>query len=164
MLARHLCIAAEQQPLNFQFGVQPPVVKKLDRAFAKYTLTTGESSEDIGFDEKHIWRGNRLMKAGNYSISGTNPDQNETVTLAKFSVNTPPEESDLSRVAKEEIEELLGKDAVVPQDRKTPLNDALSWNEPLELFPWLMILLLFLLAFENLLANKFYRQEPAAET
>jgi Aerotolerance regulator N-terminal/von Willebrand factor type A domain len=164
MCARHLCIAAEQQPLNFQFGVQPPVVKKSDRAFAKYTLTTGESSEDIGFDEKHIWRGNRLTKAGNYTISGINPDQNEIVLLAKFSVNTPAEESDLSRAPKEEIEALLGKDAVVPQDRKTPLNDALNWNEPLELFPWLMILLLFLLAFENLLANKFYRQEPAAET
>jgi hypothetical protein len=164
MCARHLCIAAEPQSLNFQFGVQPPVVKKSDRAFAKYTLTTGESSEHIGFDEKHIWRGNRLTKAGNYTISGINPDQNETVALAKFSVNTPGAESELSRVPKEEIAALLGKDSIVPQDRKTPLNDALNWNEPLELFPWLMILLLFLLAFENLLANKFYRQEPAGES
>ncbi len=164
MCARHLCVAAEPQPLNFQFGVQPPVVKKTDRAFAKYTLTTGETSEDIGFDEKHIWRGNRLTKAGNYTISGINPDQNETAVLAKFSVNTPAAESDLIRAPQAEIEALLGKDSVVPQDRKTPLIDSLNWNEPLELFPWLMIALLFLLAFENLLANKFYRQEPAGES
>jgi hypothetical protein len=35
------------------------------------------------------------------------------------------------------------------------------WNEPLELFPYLMVLLLFVLALENLLANKFYRREDA---
>jgi Aerotolerance regulator N-terminal/von Willebrand factor type A domain len=164
MCTRHLCIAAEQQPRNFQFGVRPPVVTKSDRAFAKYTLEIGQTSEDIGFDEKNVWRGNRLTKAGNYAIFGTNPDQNETALLAKFSVNTPGNESDLSRVPNEEIEALLGKKAVVPQDRTAQLNDALNWNEPLELFPWLMIGLLFLLAFENLLANKFYRQEPASES
>ncbi len=164
MCARHLCSAAEQQTLNFQFGVKPPVITKSDRAFAKYTLTLGDSAEDIGFDDKNTWRGDRLTKAGNYTIEGRNPEQNETFLLARFSVNTPGEESDLSRTPQEEIEALLGKDAVVPQDRKTPLDSTLNWNEPLELFPWLMIVLLFLLAFENLLANKFYRQEPAAET
>ena len=70
------------------------------------------------------------------------------------------EESDLTRVPVAEIEALLGKDALVPQDRKKSLIDTLNWNEPMELFPWLMILLLFLLALENLLANRFYRQDP----
>lgn len=163
MCARHLCITAEQQPLNFQFGVQPPLLTKSGRAFAKYALTIGETSEDIAFDDRNVWRGGHLTKAGNYTIWGTNPDQNETLAIAKFSVNTPAEESDLSRVPKEEIEALLGPESVVPQDRKTELDKTLHWNEPLELFPWLMIGLLFLLAFENLLANKFYRQEPAAE-
>ena len=35
------------------------------------------------------------------------------------------------------------------------------WSEPVEIFPYVMVLLLLLLALENLLANKFYRQEPA---
>jgi hypothetical protein len=31
------------------------------------------------------------------------------------------------------------------------------------LFPFLMVALLFVLALENLLANKFYRREPEAQ-
>ena len=44
------------------------------------------------------------------------------------------------------------------QNRK--LRDALEgqFRQPVELFPWLMILLLLVLAVENLLANRFYRQ------
>jgi hypothetical protein len=83
--------------------------------------------------------------------------------LHKFSINVSPEESDLSRVPGAEIEAALGTDSLVPQDSRRTLVDTLSWDEPMELFPWLMILLLFLLAFENLLANRFYRQEPAPE-
>jgi len=45
-----------------------------------------------------------------------------------------------------------------------PASPHLNWNEPIELFPWLMIGLLFLLAVENLLANRFYRNEPAGQT
>jgi hypothetical protein len=84
----------------------------------------------------------------------------EQVPLAKFSINVPGEESDLSRVPVSDIEAVLGVGAVVPQDRKTALPDTLKWDEPIELFPWLMLVLLFLLALENVLANKFYRQEP----
>jgi hypothetical protein len=35
-------------------------------------------------------------------------------------------------------------------------------RQPIDLFPWLMLLLLFTLAIENLLANKFYRQPGEA--
>ena len=33
----------------------------------------------------------------------------------------------------------------------------------MELLPWIMILVLLVLALENLLANKFYRKEKAEE-
>ena len=33
-----------------------------------------------------------------------------------------------------------------------------QFRQPVELFPWLMILVLLVLAVENLLANKFYRR------
>jgi hypothetical protein len=161
MCARHLCSAAEQQPLNFEFGVRPPRITKAGKVFAKYTLTAGDSADVITFDERGVWTGERLTKAGNYTIYGQNPDQPREIVM-KFSVNTPGTESDLTRAPRDQIEKLLGAESVVPQDRKTPLADSLSWNEPLELFPWLMIVLLFLLALESLLANRFYRQEPAA--
>jgi hypothetical protein len=54
----------------------------------------------------------------------------------------------------------------LPLDRKASLSGALEshWNQPVELLPWLMMLVLLVLALENLLANKFYRTEkPAAE-
>ena len=46
------------------------------------------------------------------------------------------------------------------------LKDALEgqFRQPVELFPWLMILLLFALAVENLLANKFYKQKSPTES
>jgi hypothetical protein len=55
---------------------------------------------------------------------------------------------------------------VVPISRKVNIHSALEsrWQQPLELFPWLMLLLLFVLAVENLLSNKFYRRDlPATE-
>lgn len=104
------------------------------------------------------WIGDRLPGAGNYALLGvTGQDQ---IALAKFSINVPGAESDLSRVPVSDIEAVIGAGAVVPQDRKTALPNTLNWDEPIELFPWLMLALLFLLALENLVANKFYRQDP----
>ncbi len=84
--------------------------------------------------------------------------------LANFSVNVPPEESQLEpRVPPEQIEELLGPKALLAVGHGSNLREALQgrFNQPLELFPWLMIGILLVLAVENLLANKFYRREPS---
>jgi hypothetical protein len=80
-----------------------------------------------------------------------------------FSINAPVEESNLDRLPPEAITELFGPDAVYPADKKLPLNEILSgrFTQPIELFPFLMILLLLVLAVENLLANKFYRRKRA---
>ncbi len=98
----------------------------------------------------------KAVVPGSYSVV----DEANT-RVAGFSLNVAPEESLLTRLPAEQIEDLLGAGAVLPIDFKTNLRDALSqhWSQPVELFPWLMILLLFLLAGENLLANKFYRRE-----
>jgi hypothetical protein len=165
MCGKHLCPAPANPTMNFQFGPEPPLVTNAPaQAFPKYLLSNGDFSEEIRFDDKNRWVGDRLSRAGNYTVSGTNPEKQETIAIHKFSINVPGEESDLTRVPIDEIEAVLGKDSLVPQDRNTSLADTLNWNEPMELFPWLMIGLLFLLALENLLANKFYRQEPAMES
>jgi hypothetical protein len=165
MGAKHLCPAPANPMVNFQFGPEPPLVSKAPaQAFPKYLLSSGDFSEEIRFDDKNRWVGDRLPRAGNYTVSGTNPEKQETNAFHKFSINVPGEESDLTRVPIDEIEAVLGKDSLVPQDRNTSLADTLNWNEPMELFPWLMIGLLFVLALENLLANKFYRLEPAVES
>jgi hypothetical protein len=102
---------------------------------------------------------------GNFTLYG--PDDKPT---ARFSMNVAPGESQLGRVPADQIEELLGAGCILTVGQSSSLHDALQghWNQPVELFPWLMILILVLLAVENLLANKFYRREnpenePAGE-
>ena len=77
-----------------------------------------------------------------------------------FSLNVPADESTLVKVPVEGIEDLTGKNSVVPVDRNLSLWDALSrtFNQPIDLFPWLLIAVLLLLALEGLIANRFYRK------
>ena len=155
MCARYLCPDAENPTLNYVFGQQPPRVRR-GLEFPKYLLTGPAATEEITFNDKGLWVGERLPKAGNYAVAGVNEEK----PFARFSINVPGEESDLAKAPISDLEAVLGKDAVVPQDRKTSLPATLHWDEPIDLFPFLMLAFLFILALENLLANKFYRQEP----
>jgi hypothetical protein len=102
----------------------------------------------------------QAVTPGNYMLVG-----DDGKWIASFSVNLPPEESQLARIPPERIEELFGPGAVLPLGHGTSLREALQghWKQPLELFPWLMIVVLLALAVENFLANRFYRREPAPE-
>jgi hypothetical protein len=77
-----------------------------------------------------------------------------------FSLNVPADESTLDKVPVEAIEGLTGKDTVLPVDRNLRLRDAIAakFSQPLDLFPWLLIAVLMLLALEGLVANRFYRK------
>jgi hypothetical protein len=99
----------------------------------------------------------QAVAPGNYTLVG-----DDGKWVSSFSVNVPSEESQLARIAPERIEELLGPGAVLAIGHGANLREALQghWKQPLELFPWLMILVLLALAVENLLANRFYRREP----
>jgi hypothetical protein len=101
----------------------------------------------------------QAVTPGNYTLLSGDGKR-----VASFSVNIPPAESQLTRVPSEQIDALLGDKAILPVGRSpASLHEALQghWAQPVELFPWLMILLLLVLAVENLLANKFYRREPS---
>lgn len=160
LCAKYLCAARAEQRLNYQFGAELPHVRK-DAAFSfpKHVLSLDGLDRDIAFDAANRWVGKNVGKAGTYAIAGVNAATQERKTLHQFSINVPAEESDLSLVKASKIEKALGAGSHVPLDRKTPLRESLQWDEPMELFPWLMIGLLFLLAFENLLANKFYQHD-----
>src|SRR5439155_25515902 len=98
----------------------------------------------------------QAITPGNYTLVG-----DDGKWTSSFSINPPPEESQLARIAPERIEELFAAGAVLPVGHGTNLREALQghWKQPLELFPWLMIVVLLALAVENLLANRFYRRE-----
>jgi hypothetical protein len=96
----------------------------------------------------------QATSTGNYLVKDA-----KNRTVAGFSVNVRPEESQLERVPVEDLDAVLGKDAVLPVGRKRPLQEALQghWKPPLELMPWLMMIVLVALVVESLLANKFYK-------
>jgi hypothetical protein len=104
------------------------------------------------------------QQVGHYSLTGPNREP-----IAAFSLNMLPAESLLlPRLGVDVVEDIFGPKSVVPLGQNRKLKDALEGQlrQPIDLFPWLMLLLLFTLAIENLLANKFYRQagEAAAES
>jgi hypothetical protein len=97
---------------------------------------------------------NQTLLPGNYTLAGAD---NRPVSC--FSLNPPPEECELGRVPVEQIEELFGAGAVLKLDKGDSLRDALQG--PVRLLPWLMVLVVLLLAIESLVANKFYRREAS---
>jgi hypothetical protein len=95
---------------------------------------------------------NQTVLPGNYTLAGAD---NKPVSC--FSLNPPPAECDLTRVPTEEVEALFGPGAVLRLDKGNSLRDALQG--PVNLLPWLMVMVVLLLAFESFVANKFYRRE-----
>lgn len=157
--ARHVGKDLQTLNFNFLFGQKLPIVQK-SLAYPKYLLAVGESSEEIRFDEKDRWSPEFLPRAGNYAVLGTNPEEQKTEAIAKFSINIVPDESDLTRLDQATLETILGPHTVVPLAQRRSLVESLGnrWDEPIELFPWIMVALLFFLAIENALANRFYRR------
>ena len=96
---------------------------------------------------------------GNYEVSGA-----DGKPTGGFSMNIDREESDLTQIPPSEIEALFGPGSVMRMTPKANLRDALQsrWSQPLELFPWLLMILVLVLAAENLLANRFYREDQSA--
>ncbi len=92
---------------------------------------------------------------GNYQVR-----DGKGAVAAAFSVAVRREENNLERIPVEELESVLGKGTVLPAERRTTLRELLQgrWSAPIELLPWLMLLLLVAMAFEAFLANRFYRQ------
>jgi hypothetical protein len=113
-------------------------------------------------EDQHQLQIPQAATPGSYTVR-----DDKNVITGGFSVNDRPEECDLTRDPElvKKIEGLLGEGAVLGVGHTTSLREALQshWRQPLELLPVLMIVLLLVLAFENLLANRFYRK-PAGTT
>jgi hypothetical protein len=158
---------ADEAGLLFLAGQAPRVLLPAKPRFPTYTLQGPQLSPTDAVVSRADAQGELMLPQavtpGNYTLLGG--DGRRT---ASFSVNLPPDESLLSRVPPEQIEALFGPGAVLAVGHSINLQDALQghWSQPLELGPGLLIALLFVLALENLLANRFYRRETpeAGET
>jgi hypothetical protein len=163
LTAKYLAGDLQAVQLNFLSGQADPKVKlPMEARYPAYSLRGPDLLEPIAVEDgQNDLVLKQAVQPGNYNVDGVTGEGNTGKRVAGFSVNIPPEESDLTRVPLAEIEALFGAATVVPVERKTNIRESLQghWNQPLELFPFLMILLLLVLAVENLLANKFYKKE-----
>jgi hypothetical protein len=160
---RHLAGDSEAVRLNFVSGQAAPVVNlPLGQRLGSYELLRdGALVEAVTAESgQNVLRLPQAVVPGNYVIHG------EGKPVAAFSVNLSAEEAVLDRLPVAEVEALFGKGAVVPVDVRADLRAAMSgqWGQPEEMLPWLLVALLFALAVENLLANKFYRREADGGT
>lgn len=98
----------------------------------------------------------QAIEPGNYKLL----DARDKV-VGSFSMNIPIEETLLDKISEETVEKILGKGCVVPLGRNADLTERIrqTYQPPLELMPWFLVLLPVLLAFESLVANKFYKKE-----
>lgn len=163
LCTNYLAGATDEPNLNFICGQTDPVVALPPGArFPSYVLLGPlPNLEQISApDNQNLVKLKQAENPGNYALDVL-AGEAANKRVGAFSVNVPSEESDLTRVPAKEIESLLGAGSVTSVDPKASIREALEghWSEPLELFPLLMIILLLVLALENLLANKFYRRD-----
>jgi hypothetical protein len=94
---------------------------------------------------------------GNYLIADGNKQ-----SIVGFSLHVEGREANLERVSAEELEAIFGENSVIQVGRTMNLKEALAGSRqpPVELLPYLMMLLLAILTGESFLANRFYRRLP----
>ncbi|HEV3204716.1 MAG TPA: hypothetical protein VGY77_10040, partial [Gemmataceae bacterium] len=145
---QNLLIPLPQNPRFQTYTVQGPGLSN-----AEAIVTVNPSENDLAIT--------KAVMPGNYKVFGA-----DGKAMAAFSMNVASEECQLDKVPPEKIEALFGPGTVLPIDHATSLQETMQnhWNQPLELLPYLMILVLLVLVVENLLANKFYRGDPEEET
>jgi len=157
----YLAGEADTASLNFQAGQTVSVALPATPRFPNYTLSgpglTGAENSVSRPENDDTVPIAQATTPGNFTLYDGN-----TQVVAGFSVNARPEESLLDRVSVESIEAVLGPGAVLGVGHDTNLGKALEgrWSQPVELYPWLMILLLLALTAESFLANRFYRRTP----
>ncbi|MBX7102579.1 MAG: BatA domain-containing protein [Gemmataceae bacterium] len=99
-------------------------------------------------------------RIGQYTLS--TPDRQ---WVTGFSLNVPGSEYQLTpRVGVDTLKPVFGADGILAPGQTAPLRESLERRQkrPVELFPWLMLIVLALFVAENWLANRFYRTKATA--
>ena len=162
-------LAGDSNQANFNFQAGGPVIVPLpasrDSASPKLRLEgpgisglDASPEMDPGQRELRL-TGNRTRTPGNYLLRTETGDWRTA-----FSLNLPAEESDFSRLPDEVITSVLGPGTIIPATRELAFRESLElkFDQPVELFPWLLIAVLLLLCLEGFVANRFYPARPAA--
>ncbi len=100
------------------------------------------------------------QQLGNWSIKASGSEGNGSVL--GFSLNPPVSETTFVPLEKADLDRLIGEKKYELADTPSELKgivDKIRIGR--ELFPWLMLLILVIVALEGILANRFYREAGA---
>lgn len=156
--ARHL-VGARDERQNFTLRDDIRFWLPPGSGATAYTLSGPETAVgEVRPGQSHLLL-TEVQRPGNFRVALGDSWQRH------FSVNLPALETMLlqQRPTAADIEDLLGPNTVVAAEQAPQLTELtrqkLGQRPSVELLPWLMIAVLLVLAFENFVATRFYRQE-----
>jgi hypothetical protein len=161
VLMRYLAGSPDDAVYNFPTGQDVPVVLPAREGRPPQLLlggpgVSGKDATPLLGDQQSEYRLTRplTLNPGEFRVRFKDQPWEE-----RFSLFVPPEESVLEKVPEEAFDPLFGPGRVAVMGRDAKLTDvpATGFDEPVELFPWLLIAVLVLFACEGLFANRFYK-------
>ncbi|MFO0814812.1 MAG: BatA domain-containing protein [Gemmatales bacterium] len=164
----HTCVShvigAREQRANFVLGDDVRFVLPRNSKVQEYVLkgpTSASGKFAVNQQTLTIPEANR---PGNFLLS----DPSNSLWSRSFSVNQSAAETQLAndRPKLEELQRFFGTEGITQsgedKDLGALVKDALGISPQSELLPYLMLLILIILAAENYLANRFYQPEQTA--
>ena len=152
-------VGASQQQLNYLVG--QTAVLRLDpkTEHRSYGLAAPDNirinlTPDLG---RHLLRVASTDNAGHYRV--TAGGSRSSGVDQGFSVNLPPEQTELERIATEDLAQVFGPHDYHLARNREELDDKISYERVgRQLFSMLIILVAAVLGIEHVMANRFYRE------
>ncbi|MBW3541097.1 MAG: BatA domain-containing protein [Planctomycetes bacterium] len=156
--------------LNYQVGDPVEIALEGPSAFRRYLIRKPAGAAGVGAQlSGEIEAGAETLvrrdteHPGHYTILA---NEGSIPFRAGFSANAPAAESDFTRLAPRQLDELLGKDryrlARNPEDLELILDEDLAGRRQ-EIFPQVIFLVVLAFCAECLIANRFYESDQAPE-
>jgi hypothetical protein len=149
-------------PLNFEAGANVSLTLEPNTHYSNFTVTGPDektterlipspSRESLDIDAPQA--------IGQWTINAKGVDN--TVTTLGFSLNTPRSESKFEPLEKSDLDVIFGKDGYLLAENAQSHNQIEATARfGIEVFPWLLFLILIVVTVENFLANTFYKEKP----
>lgn len=169
-LASYLVGSTDGQ-LNYYAGQTAVLRLDPNQRYTSYLLTAppkhGEDPRAAAVPEEQLRRSVDLKqqaivesgtdRPGNYRVGAGGSQENRLDR--GFSVNLPPDASDLTRVGQDQLKKVFGEvEFRTARSREQIIRDIGENRVGRELFPLLILLVAIFLGAEHILANRFYRQ------